>query len=50
MVVNAITRLLAPAKDRLGAEDRLVTLWTDFQTERLTLREELVIRQSSIDG
>jgi hypothetical protein len=43
MVATAVTRLLAPEKERLGAEDRLVTLWTDFQTERLALYQELGI-------
>jgi hypothetical protein len=43
MVATAITRLLTPEKDRLGAEDRLVTVWTDFQTERLSLYQQLGI-------
>ncbi len=38
-----ITGLLAPEAQRLNAEDRLVTIWTSFQTERLALYRELGI-------
>ncbi len=41
MVVTAITGLLAPERDRISAEDRLVSIWTSFQTERLALYREL---------
>jgi hypothetical protein len=43
MVVTGITGLLAPEAQRLKAEDRLVTIWTSFQTERLALYRELGI-------
>ena len=43
MVATAVTGLLAPETQRLNAEDRLVTIWTSFQTERLALYRELGI-------
>jgi hypothetical protein len=41
MVATGITGLLAPETQRMNAEDRLVTIWTSFQTERLALYREL---------
>jgi hypothetical protein len=43
MIATGITGLLAPEAQRLNAEDRLVTIWTSFQTERLALYRELGI-------
>ena len=43
MVVSGITGLFAPEAQRLKAEDRLVEIWTSFQTERLALYRELGI-------
>ena len=42
-VVSGITGLLAQGTQRLNAEDRLVTIWTSFQTERLAFYRELGI-------
>lgn len=42
-VASAITGLFAQETQRLNAEDRLVTMWTSFQTERLALYRELGI-------
>ncbi len=43
MVATVVTGLLAPETERRNAEDRLVTIWTSFQTERLALYRELGI-------
>ena len=43
MAVSGTTSLLAPEAQRLKAEDRLVEIWTSFQTERLALYRELGI-------
>jgi len=43
MVATGITGLLAPETQRINAEERLVTIWTSFQTERLGLYRELGI-------
>ncbi len=43
MVASVATGLLAPETQRRNAEDRLVTIWTSFQTERLALYRELGI-------
>ena len=43
MVASGITGLLAPEAQRLNTEDRLVTIWTSFQMERLALYRELGI-------
>ena len=43
MIASGITGLLAPEAQRLNAEDRLVTIWTSFQAERLALYRELGI-------
>jgi hypothetical protein len=43
MVASLATGLLSPATERKNAEDRLVTIWTSFQTERLALYRELGI-------
>jgi hypothetical protein len=40
---GGITNLLTPETQRLQAEDRIVTLWTSFQAERLALYRELGI-------
>jgi hypothetical protein len=42
-VATGITGLLTPERQRRNAEDRLVTIWTSFQTERLALYRELGI-------
>jgi hypothetical protein len=42
-VASGLTGLLAPETKRRNAEDRLVTIWTSFQTERLALYRELGI-------
>jgi hypothetical protein len=42
-VASVIAGLAIPETQRLGAEDRLVTLWTAFQTERLALYRDLGI-------
>jgi hypothetical protein len=41
MVSAVITGLRAPETERMNAEDRLVTIWTSFQTEWLALYREL---------
>ncbi len=41
MAVSGAIGLLAPEAQRLKAEDRLVEIWTSFQTERLALYREL---------
>jgi hypothetical protein len=43
MVATVATGLLAPERERRNAEDRLVTIWTSFQKERLALYRELGI-------
>jgi hypothetical protein len=43
MVATATTSILAPETERKNAEDRLVTIWTSFQTERLALYRALGI-------
>ncbi len=43
VVATVVTGLLAPERERRNAEDRLVTIWTSFQTERLALYRELGI-------
>jgi hypothetical protein len=43
MAASSITGLLAPETQRIIAEERLVTIWTSFQTERLALYRELGI-------
>jgi hypothetical protein len=43
MVATVTIGLFAPETQRRNAEDRLVTIWTSFQTERLTLYRELGI-------
>ena len=40
---TALATLLGPENQRLQAEDRLVTLWSSFQTERLGLYRDLGI-------
>jgi hypothetical protein len=42
-VVSVVASILAPERQRLNAQDRLVTLWTSFQTERLALYRDLGI-------
>jgi hypothetical protein len=42
-IATAVTGMLAPEKHRTSAEDRLVALWTSFQTERLALYRDLGI-------
>jgi hypothetical protein len=42
-VATGTIGLLAPERQRRNAEDRLVTIWTSFQTERLALYRELGI-------
>jgi hypothetical protein len=43
MLASGVTGLLAPERQRLNAEDQLVTLWTSFQRERLALYQVLGI-------
>jgi hypothetical protein len=42
-VATGITGLLAPERQRRSAEDRLVTIWTSFHTERLAFYREIGI-------
>jgi hypothetical protein len=43
---TGVSGLLAPERQRTSAEDRLVTIWASFQTERLALYRELGILPS----
>ena len=43
IVAGVVIGLLGPQTQRRNAEDRLVTIWTSFQTERLALYRELGI-------
>jgi hypothetical protein len=43
MVASGVAGLLTPETQRRNAEDRLVTIWTSFQTKRLAFYRELGI-------